>query len=183
MTQVVPDTLGERYHWYSSTGWVMWNAQLAGLMSGTTCVIYDGSPGGPKDAPDWSVLWRFAARHRVTFFGAGAAFYANCMKAGVDLAACGDLSRIWAIGSTGSPLAADVQAWAPSSSSASAAGRCKTTSRRRAVPRRLRAPRGAAQQAKPWSVGATFGGATFQAARIFAAPSSAATASCRSSPA
>ena len=106
-----PDTFGERYHWYSSTGWVMWNAQLAGLMSGTTCVIYDGSPGGPKDAPDWSVLWRFAARHRITFFGAGAAFYANCMKAGVDLAACGDLSRIWAIGSTGSPLAADVQAW------------------------------------------------------------------------
>jgi len=106
-----PETLGERYHWYSSTGWVMWNAQIAGLMSGTTCVIFDGSPGGSKDAPDWSVLWRFAARHRVSFFGAGAAFYANCMKAGVDLAACGDLSRIRAIGTTGSPLAADVQQW------------------------------------------------------------------------
>lgn len=106
-----PETLGERYHWYSSTGWVMWNAQIAGLMSGTTCVIFDGSPGGSKDAPDWSVLWRFAARHRVSFFGAGAAFYANCMKAGVDLAACGDLSRIRAIGTTGSPLAADVQLW------------------------------------------------------------------------
>jgi acetoacetyl-CoA synthetase len=106
-----PETLGERYHWYSSTGWVMWNAQIAGLMSGTTCVIFDGSPGGSKDAPDWSVLWRFAARHKVTFFGAGAAFYANCMKAGVDLSACGDLSRIHAIGTTGSPLAADVQLW------------------------------------------------------------------------
>ncbi len=106
-----PETLGERYHWYSSTGWVMWNAQIAGLMTGTTCVIFDGSPGGSKDAPDWSVLWRFAARHRVTFLGAGAAFYANCMKAGVDLAACGDLSRLWAIGTTGSPLAAEVQQW------------------------------------------------------------------------
>ena len=106
-----PETLGERFHWYSSTGWVMWNAQLAGLLSGTTCVIFDGSPGGSKDAPDWTVLWRFAARHQVTFFGAGAAFYANCMKAGVDLAACGDLSHIWAIGTTGSPLAADVQQW------------------------------------------------------------------------
>ena len=106
-----PETFGERYHWYSSTGWVMWNAQLAGLMSGTTCVIFDGSPGGSREAPDWSVLWRFAARHRVSFFGAGAAFYANCMKAGVDLAQCGDLSRIWALGSTGSPLAPDVQAW------------------------------------------------------------------------
>ncbi|MDO5625571.1 MAG: acetoacetate--CoA ligase [Pseudomonadota bacterium] len=106
-----PETLGERYHWYSSTGWVMWNAQLAGLMSGTTCVIYDGSPAGPKDAPDWTVLWRFAARHGVSFFGAGAAFYAGCMKAGVDLGACGDLSRIHALGTTGSPLAADVQQW------------------------------------------------------------------------
>ncbi len=106
-----PETFGERFHWYSSTGWVMWNAQIAGLLSGTTCVIFDGSPGGPKDAPDWSVLWRFAARHQVTFFGAGAAFYANCMKAGVDLGACGDLSRIWGIGTTGSPLAPDVQQW------------------------------------------------------------------------
>ena len=106
-----PDTLGERFHWYSSTGWVMWNAQLAGLLGGTTCVIFDGSPGGSKDAPDWSVLWRFAARHQVSFFGAGAAFYANCMKAGVDLAQCGDLSRVHALGSTGSPLAADVQQW------------------------------------------------------------------------
>lgn len=106
-----PMTLGERYHWYSSTGWVMWNAQLAGLLAGTTIVIYDGSPGGPKDAPDWTVLWRFAARHQVSFFGAGAAFYAGCMKAGVDLSTCGDLSRIRALGSTGSPLAPDVQTW------------------------------------------------------------------------
>ncbi|MBY4597685.1 acetoacetate--CoA ligase [Ottowia caeni] len=106
-----PDTFGERFHWYSSTGWVMWNAQMGGLLAGTTCVLFDGSPGGSKDAPDWTVLWRFAARHQVSFFGAGAAFYANCMKAGVDLAACGDLSRVRAIGSTGSPLAADVQQW------------------------------------------------------------------------
>ena len=106
-----PETFGERFHWYSSTGWVMWNAQIAGLLSGTTCVIYDGSPGGSKDAPDWSVLWRFAARHQVSFFGAGAAFYANCMKAGVDLARCGDLSRVRVLGTTGSPLAAEVQQW------------------------------------------------------------------------
>ena len=106
-----PETLGERYHWYSSTGWVMWNAQVAGLLSGTTCVIYDGSPGGRKDAPDWTVLWRFAARHGVSFLGAGAAFFAGCMKAGVDLAQCGDLSRVRALGSTGSPLAPEVQQW------------------------------------------------------------------------
>jgi acetoacetyl-CoA synthetase len=75
-----PNNLGERYHWYSSTGWVMWNAQL----------------------------WRFAARnHGVTFFGAGAAFYANCLKAASTSpkAQGHDLSRIRALGATGSPLA------------------------------------------------------------------------------
>ena len=106
-----PNSFGERYHWYSSTGWVMWNAQASGLLSGTTCVIYDGNPGGTRERPDWGTLWRFAAETGVSFFGAGAAFYANCMKAGVDLAACGDLSRIRALGTTGSPLSPEVQEW------------------------------------------------------------------------
>ena len=106
-----PNSFGERYHWYSSTGWVMWNAQLAGLLGGTTCVIYDGNPGGPRDQPDWTTLWRFAADTGVTFFGAGAAFYASCMKAGVTPEQCGDLRAIRALGSTGSPLSAEVQQW------------------------------------------------------------------------
>ena len=113
-----PNTLGERYHWYSTTGWVMWNAQASGLLSGTTCCLFDGSPGGRsvdaagnKVAPDWTTLWRFAAELKVTFFGAGAAFYANCLKAGVDLGECGDLSRVRALGSTGSPLSPEAQAW------------------------------------------------------------------------
>lgn len=106
-----PNSWGERYHWYSSTGWVMWNAQVSGLLGGTTCVIFDGSPGGSKDKPDWGTLWRFAGETGVTSFGSGAAFYANCMKAGVDLSACGDLSRIRGLGSTGSPLSAEVQQW------------------------------------------------------------------------
>jgi acetoacetyl-CoA synthetase len=106
-----PNSWGERFHWYSSTGWVMWNAQVSGLLDGTTCCIYDGNPGGSKDKPDWTVLWRFAAELGVTFFGAGAAFFANCMKAGVDLAQCGDLRAVRALGTTGSPLSPQVQAW------------------------------------------------------------------------
>ncbi len=105
------NSFGERFHWYSSTGWVMWNAQMAGLANGTTICIYDGNPSGSKDNVDWSVLWRFAARHKVTFFGAGAAFYTNCMKAGLDVASSGDLSLVRALGCTGSPLPADVQQW------------------------------------------------------------------------
>ncbi|MEO6974112.1 MAG: AMP-binding protein, partial [Rhodoferax sp.] len=106
---------GERFHWYSTTGWVMWNAQTAGLLGGTTLCLYDGSPGGTKltgtGGPDWTTLWRFAAGTGVTFFGAGAAFYANCMKADIDLRTCGDLSRVRALGVTGSPLSEDVQRW------------------------------------------------------------------------
>ena len=113
-----PGSLGERYHWYSSTGWVMWNCQMAGLLNGSTCCIFDGSPGGPtvddagqRLAPDWSTLWRFAADLGVSFFGAGAAFYASCMKADVALRRCGDLSAVRALGTTGSPLSADAQRW------------------------------------------------------------------------
>jgi len=106
-----PNSWGERYHWYSSTGWVMWNAQVGGLLAGTTCVIFDGNPGGSKEHPDWASLWRFASETGVTFFGAGAAFYANCMKAGITPAQCGDLSYLRVLGSTGSPLSAEVQQW------------------------------------------------------------------------
>ncbi|MBE7367604.1 acetoacetate--CoA ligase [Ramlibacter pallidus] len=102
---------GERYHWYSSTGWVMWNAQMAGLLSGTTCCIYDGNPGGSKEKPDWGVLWRFASDLGVTFFGAGAAFFSNCMKAGVDLSQFANLRQVRALGTTGSPLSEEVQRW------------------------------------------------------------------------
>jgi acetoacetyl-CoA synthetase len=105
------NSFGERFHWYSSTGWIMWNSQVAGLLNGTTCCIFDGSPGGSKDKPDWTTLWRFVSRSRATFFGAGAAFFASCMKAGIDLASCGDLSHLRALGSTGSPLSPDTQAW------------------------------------------------------------------------
>ena len=120
------NSFGERYHWYSSTGWVMWNAQLSGLLNGTTCVIFDGNPGGTKldcpagsperpagsrTIPDWTTLWRFAALTGVTFFGAGAAFFSNCLKANVDLMQCGDLSRVRALGTTGSPLRALAQQW------------------------------------------------------------------------
>lgn len=102
---------GERFHWFTSTGWVMWNFQIAGLLTGTTICLFDGSPMGPKDSPDWGTLWRFAARHKITFLGAGAAFYGNCMKAGLDISGCGDLSRVRTLGSTGSPLPEEVQRW------------------------------------------------------------------------
>ena len=105
------NTFAERFHWYSATGWVMWNVQVGGLLAGTTICLFDGSPSGAKSKPDWKTLWAFAARHRVTWFGAGAAFLSSCRKAEINVADAGDLSAVRALGSTGSPLPSAVQQW------------------------------------------------------------------------
>ena len=96
----------------------MWNAQLNGLLLGATCCIFDGNPAGrtvdeagQKVPPDWTTLWRFAAELGVTFFGAGAAYFASCMKANVDLAQFPGLGSVRALGTTGSPLSEDTQRW------------------------------------------------------------------------
>ncbi len=102
---------GDRFHWYSTTGWIMWNSQTSGLLSGTTICLFDGSPGGKAGANDWSVLWRFVAATGATFFGAGAAFYASCLKAGIEPQQVADLSKLRALGSTGSPLAIECYRW------------------------------------------------------------------------
>ncbi len=106
---------GERFHWFSSTGWIMWNAQLGALLGGTTVCIFDGNPGGPLSASgrpaDWGTLWRFAGAARVTWFGAGAAFYASCLKAGVKPQQQADLRQLQAVGSTGSPLSDEAYQW------------------------------------------------------------------------
>jgi acetoacetyl-CoA synthetase len=102
---------GERFHWYSSTGWIMWNTQVMALMIGATVCVYDGNPGGTREKPDWGTLWRFASLAKATFFGAGAAFYASCLKAGVEPIREGDLSHLRAVGSTGSPLSDECYEW------------------------------------------------------------------------
>ena len=109
---------GDRYHWYSSTGWIMWNSQMGALLGGTTVCMFDGSPAGPASSlagdrrvVDWSTLWRFAADTGVTWFGAGAAFYASCLKADVAPQSAGDLGKLRAIGATGSPLALECYDW------------------------------------------------------------------------
>lgn len=102
---------GERFHWYSSTGWIMWNCQVGGLLGGSTICLFDGSPAGPAGRPDWTTLWRFAGLAGATFFGAGAAFYASCLKADVRPQDVADLHALRAVGSTGSPLAVEGYRW------------------------------------------------------------------------
>ncbi|HYD63263.1 MAG TPA: acetoacetate--CoA ligase [Noviherbaspirillum sp.] len=101
--------LGEqdRFMWYSTTGWIMWNSQVTGMLLGSTIAIYDGNPG----YPDLGVLWKFAEEAQLTVFGAGAAYFANCMKAGIEPGRIAGLKRLRAVGSTGSPLPAEAFDW------------------------------------------------------------------------
>lgn len=97
----------DRFFWLSTTGWVMWNLQVAGLFVGATACLYDGNPGHP----DLGVVWRFAEETQTTVFGSGAAFYDACRKAGQQPKQLADLSRVRALGSTGSPLAPETAHW------------------------------------------------------------------------
>ncbi|GGC81346.1 acetoacetate--CoA ligase [Undibacterium terreum] len=101
--------LGEqdRFHWFSTTGWIMWNSQVTGLLLGATICLFDGNPG----YPDMGTLWKFAAQTQATFFGAGAAYFANCVKAGIEPRKLANLDRIRSVGSTGSPLSEEGFEW------------------------------------------------------------------------
>jgi acetoacetyl-CoA synthetase len=97
----------DRFFWYTSTGWMMWNFLLGGLLNGTPIVLYNGSPG----YPDLAVLWRLAETTGTSYFGTSAAFIQACIKAGLEPGRTFDLSRLRAIGSTGSPLPAAGFQW------------------------------------------------------------------------
>lgn len=97
----------DRFLWFSSTNWIVWNLLVNTMNVGATVLQFDGNPG----YPDMSRLWKFAERAGATFFGASAAYIAQCMKAGIEPRAITDVSRIRAIGSTGSPLPVDGYRW------------------------------------------------------------------------
>ncbi len=98
---------GDRLFWFTTTGWMMWNFLVSGLLTKAAIVLYDGNPGHP----DMGVLWDLAERAGVTMFGTSASYIAACMKAGVEPGAGRDLSRLGAVGSTGSPLSPEGFDW------------------------------------------------------------------------
>ncbi len=93
-------TADDRLFWFTTTGWMMWNFLIGGLLVGTPIVLFDGNPGHP----DLGTLWRLAAKHRVTLFGTSAPFLQACLKAGLRPGEEHDLSAVRSIGSTGAPL-------------------------------------------------------------------------------
>jgi len=105
---ICPDDV---FFWYTTTGWMMWNYLMGGLLAGATVVAYDGSAVHPGVGE----LWRLAASLGVTYFGTGAPYLVSCMKAGLRPAAEHDLSRLRGVGSTGSPLPPEAFDWVYSS--------------------------------------------------------------------
>jgi acetoacetyl-CoA synthetase len=93
----------DRFFWFTTTGWMMWNYLVSGLLVGSSIVLWEGSPNYPS--PD--ALWQLCERAKVTVFGCGAAFIHGNIKMNLEPAKTFDLSTLRAIGSTGSPLSMD----------------------------------------------------------------------------
>lgn len=95
------------FFWFTTTGWMMWNFLLSGLLVGSTIVLFDGNPA----YPDMYALWRLAEKVNITCFGVSAPYILNCMKTGIDPARELDVSSIHTVGSTGAPLPPEGFAW------------------------------------------------------------------------
>ena len=98
---------GDRFFWFTTTGWMMWNYMVGGLLHGAAMVLYSGS----TSFPDLDSLWELADRTQTTFMGGSAAYFASCLKGGVEPKSSHGLSRLRGIGSTGSPLSTDLFEW------------------------------------------------------------------------
>jgi acetoacetyl-CoA synthetase len=97
----------DRFFWFTTTGWMMWNLVVGGLLTEAAALLYDGNPGHP----DMNALWKFAEETGMTNFGTSASYITSCMKAGIEPARDFDLSALKAIGSTGSPLPPEGFEW------------------------------------------------------------------------
>jgi acetoacetyl-CoA synthetase len=97
----------DRFFWFTTTSWMMWNFLASGLLVGATLLLYDGSPSHP----DLRTLWRLAEQTGMTYLGTSAPFIQACMNAGLDPAKEFDLHGIRGVGSTGAPLPPEGYAW------------------------------------------------------------------------
>jgi acetoacetyl-CoA synthetase len=92
---------GDRFFWFTTTGWMMWNFLVGGLLAGAAIVLYDGQPDPER-------LWEFGREADVTTFGTSAGFIGASLKSGVAPSAWPGLR---AVGSTGSPLPVEGFEW------------------------------------------------------------------------
>ena len=91
---------GDRFFYFTTCGWMMWNWLASGIATGATLLLYDGSPF----YPDGNVLFDYAQAEGITYFGTSAKFIDAVAKAGLKPGEAHDLSALRTISSTGSPL-------------------------------------------------------------------------------
>ncbi|TFV76651.1 acetoacetate--CoA ligase [Blastococcus sp. CT_GayMR19] len=99
--------VGDRFFWYASTAWIMWNISASALLVGATVVVYDGAP----TYPSVDALFTLAARTGMTFFGTSPGYLGACEKAGERPGERHDLSAVRMVGVTGSPLPSSTFRW------------------------------------------------------------------------
>lgn len=93
--------------WFTTTGWMMWNSLIGGLVSGAAIALYDGSP----TYPNLEVLWDFVNKSRVTIFGTSAAYIDLCMKYHFRPKEYFPLEELKAVIATASPLTENAYKW------------------------------------------------------------------------
>lgn len=98
---------GKTMFFYSTTGWMMWNLLMAALLTGSSAVLYDGSPAHPGI----DRLWELAEASGATFFGASPTFVQIMEKAGLEPGAKFDLSRVDSVMVAGAPSTPETFAW------------------------------------------------------------------------
>jgi acetoacetyl-CoA synthetase len=99
--------LGDRFFWFTTTGWMMWNVVMGSLLQGATAVLYDGS----ASHPDMNALWDVVEDTGVKFMGISAAYVSACMKSGIRPIETHKLAKLVGLGSTGSPLSPEGFEW------------------------------------------------------------------------
>ena len=97
----------DRFMWFTTTGWMMWNYLVSGLLTGATVVLFDGDPGHPT----LDTLWSIAADEHVTVLGVGAPFIMGCRADDIEPGRDLDLRELRQVGSTGAPLPAEGFRW------------------------------------------------------------------------
>ncbi|MDQ3664528.1 MAG: acetoacetate--CoA ligase [Actinomycetota bacterium] len=97
----------DRFFWFSTTGWMMWDYLVSGIGVGASVVMFDGNPAWP----DLSALWQVAEETGITYFGTSAPYLLACRKAALVPREVADLSAVRGVGSTGAPLPPEGFEW------------------------------------------------------------------------
>ena len=100
-------TKNDHFCWLTSSGWIMWNVQLLALLRKCSIAMFDFAP----NYPDFLEVWRKVDEEKLTYFGAGAAFFTASMKSNIIPKNKFNFDKLRSLGATGSPLSQEGYNW------------------------------------------------------------------------